>query len=154
MAFTYTGENVQERPAFKLAPEGDYNVQIIKGEEKISKRGQNMIVLTVQIVHPEYKNQLFEYIVDNEYAQQRIFDILTSCGVTPSKGMAVTPQTFVNRTGRVRIKHDNYNDEKQLRIAFWKKMDAPAPAAAPVRGVVDSAFGPGPRDIDPDAIPF
>ena len=154
MAFTYTGENVQERPTFKLAPEGDYNVQIIKGEEKIAKSGKNMIVLTAQIIHPEYKNQLFEYIVDNEYAQQRIFDILTSCGVTPTRGMAVTPQTFVNRTGKVRIKHEEYNGDKQLRIAFWKKSDAPAPAPAPQRGVVDSAFGPGPRDIDPDAIPF
>ena len=150
MAFTYTGENVQERPAFKLAPEGDYNVQIIKGEEKIAKSGKNMIVLTVQIVHPEYKNQMFEYIVDNEYAQQRIFDILTSCGVTPSKGMAVTPQTFVNRTGKVRVKHEDYNGEKQLRISFWKKTEA-APASS--AGRVDPAFGPA-CNVDPDKIPF
>lgn len=152
MAFTYTGENVQERPAFKLAPEGDYDVMIINGEEKIAKSGKNMIVLTAQIVHPEYKNKLFEYIVDNEYAQQRIFDILTSCGVTPSKGMTINAQTFVNRTGKVRIKHEEYNGDKQLRIAFWKKPDvsssAPSAAPAPV------APAPVPGKIDPDEIPF
>ena len=148
MAFTYTGENVQERPAFKLAPEGKYNVKIIKGEEKISKSGKNMIVLTVQIVHPEYKNQMFEYIVDNEHAQQRIFDILTSCGVTPTRGMSINAQTFVNRTGRVKVKHEEYNGEKQLRISFWEKTEA---TPAPARGI-DPSFAPGGHNTD--GIPF
>ena len=149
MAFTYTGEGVQERPAFKLAPEGEYNVQIIKGEEKISKNGKNMIVLTAQILHPEYKNQLFDYIVDNEYAQQRIFDIMTSCGIVPSRGMAVTPQTFVGRIGKVKVKHEEYNGEKTLRISFWKKTEntaAPA-AAAPATAASGST-------VNPDDIPF
>ena len=161
MAFTYTGEGVQERPAFKLAPEGDYMVQIIKGEEKISKNSKNMIVLTAQIMHPEYKNQIFTYIVDNKYAQQRIFDIMTSCGITPSRGMAVTPQTFVNRVGKVRIKHEEYNGEKTLRISLWKKQDtasAPAPSfvsPAPQKTVAPE-YAPASSLINtaPDAIPF
>lgn len=152
MAFTFTGENVQERPVFKLAPEGDYTVQIINGEEKISKSGKNMIVLRVKIQHPEYHNEIFEYIVDNEYAQQRIYDILTSCGVALTRGMAVTPQTFLNRTGKVRIKHEDYNGETQLRISFWKKGEAAAPAAPAPRGV-DPAFGPA-KTTQPDGIPF
>jgi hypothetical protein len=152
MGFTYTGENVQEHPTFKIPPVGDYTVQIIKGEEKISKSGKNMIALTVKIQHPEYRNEMFDYIVEGEYAQQRIHDILTSCGVVLQKGMAVTPQTFVNRTGKVRIKHEEYNGETQLRINYWKKADNPAPA--PSRGV-DPSFNPANNNnVNPDGIPF
>ena len=143
MAFTYTGENVQETPAFKIPPVGDYNVLITKGEEKISKSGKNMIVLTVKIQHPEYHNEIFDYIVDGEYAQQRIFNILKSCGITPTKGMSITHNTFVNRSGKVRIKHEEYNGETQLRIHYWKAAaSAPVEAEAPKSGV------------NPDDIPF
>lgn len=145
MAFTYTGENVQETPVYKVPPAGDYNVLITKGEEKISKSGKNMIVLTAKIQHPEYHNEIFDYIVDGEYAQQRIFNILKSCGITPTKGMSITHNTFVNRSGKVRIKHEEYNGETQLRIHFWK-----AAAAAPVDAPEESAKG----GVNPDDIPF
>lgn len=121
MAFTYTGENVQERPAFKVPPVGEYDIEIIKGEEGISKNGANMIKLTLKIVHPEYKNELYEYIVDNGYAQQRIHDILTACGTAPQRGQAITGQTFVGRRAAVRIKHEQYNGETQIKVNYWKR---------------------------------
>jgi hypothetical protein len=121
MAFTYTGENVQDKPSFKIPPVGEYYVQIMDGEEKISKTGKEMIVLTCEIIQCEYKNKIFEYIVAGDSAQQRIHDILLSCNRTPQKGQAITGQTFVGLVGKVRIKHEQYNGETQLRINFWKR---------------------------------
>ena len=144
MAFTYTGENVQETPVFKLPPVGDYTVKIMKGEEKLSKTGKAMICLTAKIQHAEYHNELFEYIVDDQYAQQKMYNIMNAVGIVPSRGMAVTPQLFVGKIGEVRIKHDQYNGETQPRIHFWKtkKETTPAENSAPA------------TKINPDGIPF
>ena len=121
MAFVYTGENVQEKPQFKLAPEGDYTIKFVKGEEKISKTGKKMIVLVAEIQHPEYHNLIYEYIVDGENAQQRIYNILSACGIVPRIGQNVTDQTFVGRTANVKIKHEDYNGTPRIKVGFWKR---------------------------------
>lgn len=140
--FTYTGNNVQETPVYKIPPIGDYTVQIIGADAKISRSGKDMIVLRCKIQHPEYKTEMFEYIVDNEYAQQRIFDILNSCGQPPRVGAVITPQSFVGLTGNVRIKHEEYNGETQVKINFWKRPVTPPPAAvAPVQKNIPEANG-------------
>lgn len=142
MAFTYTGQGVQKTPIYKTPPEGDYNVQIIKGEEKISKTGKNMIVLTLKIQHPEYHNEIFYYIVDGEYIQQTLFNVMNSCGMSATPGMNITAQSFVNRQGRIKLKLEPYNDGVSLKVAKWLK---PAPTA-PAQGV-DPAMGPNADDI-------
>lgn len=120
MAFTYTGEGVETRKTPKLPPEGEYYVQITKGEEKISQAGKNMIALTCQIMHNEYHNEIREYIVENQYAQQRIYDILASCGTPPSPGQPIGAQSFIGKSGQVRIGHELYDGEKYPRIKYWK----------------------------------
>ena len=147
MAFTYTGVGVQETPVYKVPPVGEYTIEVINGEEKISKSGKNMLVLTLKIQHPEYKNQLFEYIVDNEYAQQRIFNIMQSCGITPAKGMTVNAQTFVGRNATIKIKHEEYNGDISLKVDRWQK--------AKPQTVVDPAFAPAPAAAhNANEIPF
>ena len=121
MAFIYTGENVQEKIVFKIPPEDDYTVQIIKGEEQLTKTGKKMMKLTCEIIQSEYKNKIFENIVENEYAQQNIHDVFVACGKTPQKGQSITGQTFVGFVGKVRIKHEQYNGETKLRINYWKR---------------------------------
>lgn len=153
MAFTYTGENVQDPPVYKTPPEGDYSVQIIKGEEKISRSGKNMIVLTLKIQHPEYHNEILYYIVDGEYIQQKLFNVMNSCGMTFTKGMNVTAQSFVNRKGNIKVKHELYNNEVTLKVAKWLK-----PSTAPVIAGVDPAMGPATTTnaatTNADGIPF
>lgn len=121
MAFIYTGENVQEKNVFKIPPEGDYTVQIIKGEEQLTKTGKKMMKLTCEIIQSEFKNKIFENIVENGYAQQHIYNIFAACGKTPQKGQTITGQTFVGFVGKVQIKHEQYNGETQLRISKWKR---------------------------------
>lgn len=147
MAFTYTGEGVQETPQYKIPPVAEYTVEVINGEEKISKSGKKMLVLTLKIKHPEYKNQLFDYIVDNEYTQQKFFNIMQSCGITPAKGMSVNAQTFIGRTATIKIKHDEYNGDISLKVDKWVK--------ATPQTVVDPAFAPAPAAAhNANEIPF
>ena len=138
MPFTYTGANVQDQPTFKLPPEGKYLVKIVSGEEKISRKsGKSMIELVCEIIHPDYKCRLWEYIVDNEYAQQRIHDILQSCGVVPQIGQAITAQTFVGKTGAIKLKIEKSNGEDRARIAYWCLRDASAPAPETAQNKVE-----------------
>lgn len=148
MTFTYTGNNVQEKPVFKVPPVGEYDVEIIKGEEGISKNGANMIKLALKIINnSEYKNEFFEYIVENGYEQQRIHDILTACGTAPQKGQAITGQTFVGKKAKVKIKHEQYNGETQIKVNYWKRPTAKAAETQP--NLIDT-----PADDTLDKIPF
>ena len=139
MAFTYTGAGVEVKKAAKLPPEGDYFVQIIAGEEKISSSGKDMIVLTCKIMHETYHNEIRDFIVAGDHAQQRIYDILMACGTPPAAGMPVNAQTFIGKRGKVRIKHEAYDGDTYPRIRYWKsgnnnnsesQTNAPAQSAA------------------------
>jgi hypothetical protein len=131
MAFTYTGQGVETDRGYKLPPEGDYPVQITAAEEKISQKGQAMIVLTVKIQHQEYHNEMREYIVDGPYAQQKIFDILSACGTPPAAGQAVGTQNFLGKFAAVRIKHEIHDGETYPRVRYWKSNNKVATAPAP-----------------------
>lgn len=148
MAWTYTGKNVQEYPVFKLPPVGDYDCQIIAAEEKLSQSGKDMIVLTVKLMHPEYKNEIKDFIVNNEHAEQRVYDILASCNAAPTAGFTVHPGAFIGKVGKVRIKHDPYNGEMYPKVQFWVKPSRQQMAAnAPTQPTLVEA----PKE---DRIPF
>jgi hypothetical protein len=131
MAFMYTGAGVEVKHAAKLPPEGDYFVQIIAGEEKISSSGKDMIVLTCKIMHETYHNEIRDFIVAGDHAQQRIYDILMACGTPPAPGMAVGAQTFIGKRGKVRIKHESYDGDTYPRIRYWKTGSSTQEAAQP-----------------------
>ena len=151
MAFVYTGEGVTETPVYKIPPEGDYVCSVVSCEETVSKSGANMFKFRLKIQHPEYKNELFYFIVQNQYAQQNIFDVMTSCGRALSPGLAITAESFVGNVGKVRLKHDVYNGETQLRVTKWLR-PSPAQNSTPASGgIVDPAYGPA---RDPNQIPF
>jgi hypothetical protein len=126
--FTYTGENVQTKPAFKVPPVADYDCQITKAEEGISKAGAKMIKLTVKLQHPEYHNELWDFIVDGPYAQQKMYEVLSACGVEPQIGQAVNSSIFIGKIAKIRIKHEDYNGEPQARVAYWRRGKATAQA--------------------------
>jgi hypothetical protein len=147
MAFIYTGENVQEKPVFKIPPVGEYTVQIIRGEEQLTKTGKKMMKLTCEIIQSEFKNKIFENIVETDYAQQHIYNIFAACGKTPQKGQVITGETFVGWVGKVKIKHEQYNGETQLRIEKWKR---PAEKANNSENLIDVP----PDDKTLDQIPF
>jgi len=148
MAFghTYNPGNVKTSVGFKQVPEGDYDVIIEKSEEGISKSsGKDLIKLELVILNGEYKGcKLFYYILDDQYADQRIFDVLTSCRrAIPTQ---VTSATFRGSLcGRVRVKVDTYNGEKMSSVKYWLR---PAKDSGQVTSIPDE------KSKKSDDIPF
>lgn len=102
-------------------PEGEYEVGILNSTDEISKTsGKEMIKLEVQIISGEYKNRkLYQYIVDNEYADQTIYDILTACN-KPIPA-TISSSCFRFLSGRVKVRQRMYNGEPRAEIHYWIK---------------------------------
>lgn len=151
MAFnrTYNAANVDpNRGATAIIPPGEYDVIINSAEDEISKTsGKDMIKLELNIITPPYdKRKLWYYIVDDQYADQKFYDIFSSAG----KNVPPKMHTGVFRGLRCRVKTKNrlYNGETQAEVNYWIKFNgdaAPAPAG------VDPAMGPS---TNADDIPF
>lgn len=130
-----------------VIPPGEYDVIISGAEEAISKNtGKDMIKLELSITTPPYdKRKLWYYICDDQYADQKFYDIFTSAGknVPPNIHAGV----FRNLKCRIKTKNRLYNGEQQAEVNYWVKASAPAAPAG-----VDPAMGP--ENNSADDIPF
>ena len=153
MAFnrTYNAANVDtDRAATAtVIPSGEYDVIINSAEDGISKTsGKDMIKLELNILTPPYdKRKLWYYIVDDQYADQKFYDIFSSAGkkVPPRMHAGV----FKGLRCRVKTKNKLYNGETQAEVNYWIKFNGAAPAPAGV----DPAMGPA-TTTNADDIPF
>lgn len=123
MAFshTYNSQNVDGDKGGKLKPilAGEYPVRIVKSEDAVSqKTGKDMIRLELEIMQEPYRGRkLFQYIVDDQYADQKIHDILTSC--RKDIPATVTSGTFFGLVGKVKTKATVYNGEQRAEVHYW-----------------------------------
>lgn len=131
MAFNrrYNPAQVETSHAAKPIPEGEYAVRIVSAEDAISKSsGKDMIKLEIEIAGGEFSGRkLYQYIVDDQYADQKIYDILTACRRTIPD--TVTSGVFAGLTGRLKTKTTIYNGEPRAEIRYWCTPKNPAPAA-------------------------
>lgn len=141
MAFnrTYNPNNVDtDRGNPPALPVGEYTVQITKSTDKISKAsGKEMIELELEVIQPtQYAGRkLWVYIVDDQYADQKIYDIFKSAGKPVPQ--QVHSGVFLNLVGKVKTKQQQYNDETRAEVNYWiPKKDGEA-AAAPDKPKTD-----------------
>lgn len=152
MAFnrTYNAANVDTNrgATASIIPPGEYRVQIVSAEEAISKTtGKDMIKLELNILDAPYdKRKIWYYICDDQYADQKIYDIFTSAG------KAVPPQihagVFRGLVCKIKTKNRLYNGESQAEVNYWIKSKTDN-ATPPTSGVVDPAMGPNSADDIP-----
>ena len=142
MAFshTYNAQNVDADKGgdLKPIPAGEYPVRIVKAEDAVSqKTGKDMIRLELEImIEPFRGRKLFQYIVDDQYADQKIYDILTSCRKDiPAQ---VTSGTFFGLVGKVKTKTTVYNGEPRAEINYWLRPKAAS--AAPTTSTDEIPF--------------
>ncbi len=130
-------------------PEGEYTVVVDVVSEKVSRKtGADMLELKLKVVDAstdELKKfigrTLYYYLLDDQYLDQKIYDVFTSCSVPiPAQ---VTGKAFMGLCGRVKTKLDTYNGEQRASVRYWIK---PRPGEAPVEP-------PKPKN-DADDIPF
>ena len=145
MAFgrTYNSSNVDTSRGHMVIPAGDYDVQIVTVTDEVSRSsGRDQIKLELKIISgPCSGGKLFYYITDDQYADQRIWEVLTSCRrEIPAQ---ISSNTFRGGlTGRVRVKVEQYNGESRPQVNYWMRpkagsQPATAPAAAAPAGTTN-----------------
>jgi hypothetical protein len=109
---------------FKLVPEDDYIVQVVKGEAKVSSAGNDMIALELKIIKSESGDEgnqgskLFDNIVTgNDFTMTKVASIRRSTGC---KAVEINENTFVGLVGCVKVKHEEYKGETKARVHYWK----------------------------------
>lgn len=121
--------------AGQIIPPGEYRVRIAAATETISKgSGKDMIKLELDILDAPYdKRKLWYYITDDQYADQKVFDIFSSAG--KNLPASIHPQIFPGLVCTVKTRNRDYNGEQQAEVHYWIKPAgntnvAPAAAAA------------------------
>ena len=132
MAFSrkYNESNVTDRGP-RVLPTGRYRVRVAEVQDKISRTsGKDMIELTLEVADGQYRgSRLWVYIVDDQYADQRIHDIFESCGQKVPE--VVTSASFRGLTGEVQTRLREYNGETKAEVNYWVRPRPGAGAAAP-----------------------
>lgn len=115
MAWNYK----REEKSFVILPEGDYRVKVENAEKKVSKSGNDMIELSLQVSGTNMK--LFHYIVfmedRPEITNQMLTQFFDSFGGI-SEGELDTAK-WKGKIGAVHVKHEEYNGEKRAKVAYF-----------------------------------
>ena len=115
--WTYDPSQYQEQN-FELIPVGDYRARIADVVEKTFNSGNSGYEITLEI--NGYNSRAWFYLVldssNPAQTNQRIGDFFNSFGITnPSMG---TGKQWIGSVGAVRIKHDEYQGEKKVKVAY------------------------------------
>jgi hypothetical protein len=104
---------------FKLLPEGDHLLEVVNVTEKISKSGNEMLVLDLECEQGKVR----DYLVFSPKTGWKIDTFLKSVGKAPkSKGVMVdvTPQLCLGAQGWARIEHEKDDEGKSWpRVVAW-----------------------------------
>ena len=125
MAYKYEGD-YDEVKAWELPSVGQHIVEIEEATEEMSSAGNQMMVLVCKVLDGVGKgSRLWEYIVYNEYADNRFGAILHACEQDSQSKRNISPANLVGLRGGVIIKHESWQGEKKAKIAYWKLLDMP-----------------------------
>ena len=139
------GKNQRVKP-------GCHSFRVVKAEEKLSKRGSEMIVLTLEILSDGGKT-ILDYLTFDEKSFWKVDAFLRCVQMAPSEvgNIEFQPQDMVNRSGQVEIADEQrewngktYVNSKVVAYYSDRETKAKAPRAKPV---------PAPRPYTPSVTP-
>ena len=131
-----------EEQNFQPIPAGDHRVRISDVVEKVSKNGNDMFEITLEV--SGYSSRLWYYLVldrtDVKKTNQRIGEFFNSFGITDNN--LGNGKQWIGKVGAVRVKHEEYAGNMSAKVAFVinrKNQDKLPPAkfsgsAAPTAG--------------------
>jgi hypothetical protein len=145
MGIAFGGMSAEEASSdtggeFKLMPAGEpMEMDIIDCVERVSNNsGKDMFELTLQPVVPEFSNRkVWDYIVDGEWFDKKMANVLASAGKDFTKGGNIEAVHLIGLRVTVKLKHEPYNGKMQEKVGFYEKKVAPItpePAAETVKG--------------------
>lgn len=149
-----TPKTENEIASANLLPKGWYPCTITEAEEKVSKKGNEMIELNVKVYRPTGGfNFVRDFLMDNEASAAGLRHCADMCGcLSDYEAGAIKPELWIDREGWVKIGiekgKDNYPDKN--RIYDYAKEDPTAKKPAATTAAKPSEN----PDEDPDMIPF
>ena len=107
-----------EEQNFQPIPAGDHRVRISDVVEKVSRNGNEMYEITLEV--SGYNSRLWYYLVldrtDIKKTNQRIGEFFNSFGIT-DHNMGDGRQ-WVGKAGAIRVKHEEYGGKMTAKVAY------------------------------------
>jgi len=158
----FNPQDAGDRAAFTLLPEGIYDIEIVEAEEQTSKKGNQMIVLTVEARHPDgYPSRVWDYLVSTPGAVFKIKNFCDAAGLTGQfesgrlttqdcQGSRLKAKIFVE-SGR-----DGYQDRNAIREYLAADAAVQPAGIATMPDAVNGGEPPAaqPAVVSEDEIPF
>ena len=116
----FTPKKDEELNNFELFPAGEYDFDIVKAEEQISKAGNEMIKLDLDIYAPSgKKTRVFDYLLESIAYKIKHFCITTGLANEYETGI-LNADMCVNRSGKCKIiiqsdKNKKYDDKNAVK---------------------------------------
>ena len=147
--------SMYEEQDFQMIPAGDHRVRITDVVEKVSKNGNEMYEITLEV--SGYNSRLWHYLVldrnDPKKTNQRIGDFFNSFGIADHH--LGSGKQWIGKVGAVRVKHEEYNSSMTAKVAFLinkKNQDKLPPAK--FSGSAAPATNFQPTTVNPADLPF
>jgi hypothetical protein len=133
-----------KRPNF-LLPKGTYNASIEGAEEKVSKKGNPMLVVDLRVYNGEHSKLITDYIVTGgEHAMDwKLAHLVSSTGGDPSTG-SIDPATLIGCPCVVKVRiqppKGDFAEDNKIDDYLTVEEDAPAkPIRAATAAVTDDS---------------
>jgi hypothetical protein len=114
----YPYKDPKEMSAFKVINEGDGFFKIMEISSKLSKRGQEMLVMLCKLRDKSGNETLYNhYIMYNEYMPDNIYRICEAIGkLDLYRDTGTNTEDLLGSAGRCKIKTDDSDYGKQSKI--------------------------------------
>ncbi len=123
-----------------LPEPGYYESQIISARFRRSSNGNRMI----QVIHcldgvsPAHQTVADYFVINGSSSsgiamgRRRLVQLYRTCGLEPKKGEEIYPKDLVEARLKVRVEHDEWEDQPRLRIVGYRPSerrdsDSPVP---------------------------
>lgn len=124
---------------FNLPPVGEYGFTVVGFEKTISKAGKKMAAVTLQLDESAQYWKVYDYLVLTANMEWKLATFFESLGLK-KKGEPLTSMPWdkvLNETGRVRIKHEKYEDKESCKVDRYLASEA---SKAPDKPLGDMPF--------------
>lgn len=123
MAISWTFDsNDYSEHSFTVIPVGEHRVRIASAEEQTSKSGNQMIKLILDV--SGYNSTIWHWVVfmpDNQkLTNQKLGEIFNSFGIQPGN---LNIATWIGKTGAAKVKHELYEGETTVKVAYFINKD-------------------------------
>ncbi|QYY34577.1 DUF669 domain-containing protein [Ruficoccus sp. ZRK36] len=142
----YTSQNADNLPRF--VPNGDYLVTVVEASETLSKAGDDMIKLKLEV--EGHGVHLYDYLVAAESSFWKIDTFRKAIGdrVVEGEEVELTAAALEGRQGHARLRIEEYQGKRSNKVELW--ITDRVPTATP------KATQPAPAQAQPedDDVPF